>query len=224
MPIAEGMLQTLSPEIAAKTASLTHYFAENAKNTRRFLKMLHPTLVLETVHISEIDKHSGADIDLFRKWVRDGHDIGIISDSGCPAVADPGAILVNIAHQISAKVVPLTGPSSILLALMASGLGGQSFAFIGYLPVKDPNRSKRIKELEIVSQRDRQTQIFIETPYRNNSLLAEILKQSYHYTKLSIAQDITGEKEFIKTLSIADWKKNIPVLEKLPTVFSLLTP
>src|SRR6201999_4522187 len=133
-------------------------------------KLLHPKLVIEPVQFGEISKHTPLDKDLFRKWLKAGHSVGIMSEAGCPGIADPGAELVAIAHNMNVKVVPLTGPSSILLSIMASGLNGQCFAFNGYLPVKDPMRSKDIKQLEARSAKEKQTQAFIETPYRNNSV------------------------------------------------------
>ncbi len=222
LPIAEGALHTLSPQVAEYTGIITHYFAEDLRTARRFIKSLHPTMVIENLQFSEIDKHTGCDLTLFRKWVKEGHTIGIMSDSGCPGVADPGVEITAMAHNMGVRVVPLTGPSSLLLALMASGLNGQSFAFNGYLPVKEPRRSERIKELESISAREKQTQLFIETPYRNNIMLAEILKHCKTYTKLCIAQNISAPDEFIKTKSIADWKKEIPHLAKLPVVFLIL--
>ncbi|WP_205685637.1 SAM-dependent methyltransferase [Flavipsychrobacter stenotrophus] len=222
LPIVEGALHTLSPEVITHTAHITHYFAEDLRVARRFIKSLHPKMVIETLEFSEITKHEGADKTLFRKWLKEGHNIGIMSDAGCPGIADPGADLVNIAHLQHAKVMPLTGPSSILLALMASGLNGQSFAFNGYLPVKDPMRSKRITYLEAHSAKEKQTQLFIETPYRNNSLLADMLKNCQSHTKICIAQNITGDNAFIKTKSVADWRQDIPVLEKFPAIFLML--
>ena len=219
LPIAEGALQTLSPEVTTCTAEIKHYFAEDLRTARRFIKSLHPKMVIEQLEFSEISKHEGLDKQLYRKWLKEGHKIGVMSDAGCPGIADPGAELAAIAHSLNVKVVPLTGPSSILLALMASGLSGQSFAFNGYLPVKDPNRSKRIKELDAHSAANKQTQAFIETPYRNNGLLADLIKNCTSHTKLCIAQNITMDNAFIKTKSIAEWRQDIPVLEKLPAVF-----
>ena len=219
LPIAEGALHTLSPEVGVHTARITHYFAEDLRTARRFIKSLHPAMVIENIEFSEISKHEGLDKALFRKWLREGHSIGVMSDAGCPGIADPGAELAGIAHSMNIRVVPLTGPSSILLALMASGLNGQSFAFNGYLPVKEPNRSKRIRELDAHSAAQKQTQAFIETPYRNNHLVADLIKNCMSHTRLCIAQNITTEGAFIKTKSIADWRQDIPVLEKLPTVF-----
>lgn len=201
---------------------MRHYFVENARTARRFLRALHKDLVLEQIEMSEIDKHSGPDTSLLRRWLKEGHNIGVMSEAGCPAIADPGSVLVAAAHEMGAKVQPLTGPSSIILALMASGLNGQSFAFHGYLPVKEPARSKRIKELEATSARDKQTQIFIETPYRNNPLLADLLKACHPATKICVAQDISGPSELITTRTSQAWKQNLPQLEKVPAVFLLL--
>ncbi|MES2702784.1 MAG: SAM-dependent methyltransferase [Bacteroidota bacterium] len=222
IPIAENALHTLPAEVATHTATLTHYFVENARTARRFLRSLHPTLVIDNIEFSEIDKHTGTDKALFRTWLKQGHSIGVMSDAGCPGIADPGADLAAIAHDAGAKVVPLTGPSSLLLALMASGLNGQSFAFTGYLPVKDPMRSKRIKELEAQSAKEKQTQLFIETPYRNNSVLDDLLKHCLHSTRICIAQNLTAPDAFIATKRCADWKINKPILPKVPVVFLLL--
>ena len=219
LPIIEGALQTLSPEILTCTARVTHYFAEDLRTARRFIKSIHPQISIEGLEFSEISKHEGLDKALFRKWLKEGHEIGVMSDAGCPGIADPGAELAGIAHSMNVKVVPLTGPSSILLALMASGLNGQSFAFNGYLPVKEPNRSKRIRELDAHSAAQKQTQAFIETPYRNNHFVADLVKNCASHTKLCIAQNITSEQAFIKTRSIADWRMDMPQLEKSPAVF-----
>lgn len=222
IPIADGALHTLSAEITLHTGRITHYFVENVRTARRFLRSLHPALVIDTLHFSEIDKHKGPDTALLRAWLKEGHEVGIMSEAGCPGIADPGAELVAVAQAMGVKVVPLTGPNSIILALMASGLNGQSFAFIGYLPVKEPQRSKRIKELETLSQRERQTQLFIETPYRNNHLLADLLKNCSPKTRICIAQNITATDEHIKTKTVAEWKQAIPSLDKAPAVFLLL--
>jgi len=222
IPIAEGALHTLSPDVAAYTRDLKFYFAENVRTARRFLKSLHPDLVIEPIQFSEIDKHNGPDLSLLRKWLKEGHDIGVMSESGCPGIADPGAEVARVAHEMGTTVIPLTGPSSLVLALMASGLNGQSFAFNGYLPVKEPARSQRIKQLEQLSKKENQTQLFIETPYRNNAMLDELLKHCQSSTRLTIAQNISAPDAFIHTKTIADWKKGKPALEKLPAVFLLL--
>ena len=222
IPIAEGALQTLSPEITACTGRITHYFVENVRTARRFLRSLHAELVIDNLHFSEIDKHTGADMGLLRSWLNEGRTIGIMSEAGCPGIADPGAELVSVAQNAGATIVPLVGPNSLILALMASGLNGQSFCFTGYIPVKDPQRSKRIKELEAISIKDNQTQLFIETPYRNDHLLADLLKHCSGKTRICIAQNITAPDAFIKTKTATEWSKSIPVLGKVPAVFLLL--
>lgn len=222
IPIADGALQTLSPDISEYTRLIQHYFVENIRTARRFLKLLHSSIVIDDLQFSEIDKHTGPDIGLLKQWLKAGHNIGIMSESGCPGIADPGAELVKAAQQMNITVVPLTGPSSIILSLMASGLNGQSFCFNGYLPVKEPARSQKIKMLEQMSRKENQTQIFIETPYRNNVLLDELIKNCQGSTRLCIAMNITAQDAFIKTKTIAEWKSNKPVLEKLPAVFLFL--
>ncbi len=222
VPIAEGALQTLSGEVYERTASIKHFFVENLRTARRFLKAVHPDIIIDHLHFSEIDKHHGADTRLLLQWLKNGNDVGIMSESGCPGIADPGAQLVAGAQQAGIRVVPLVGPSSVLLALMASGLNGQSFCFHGYLPVKEPMRSQRIKLLEQFAQKENQTQIFIETPYRNNALIDDFLKNCKQQTRLCIAQNITGKEQIIRTRTIAEWKKQKPLLEKLPAVFLLL--
>ncbi len=222
VPLAEHVLHTLSPEVSTVTAGLQHYFAENVRTARRFLRSLHPDLAIEPIQFSEIDKNTGPDISLLLKWLKEGKKIGILSESGCPGIADPGADLVAAAHKAGASVVPLTGPSSLILALMASGLNGQSFSFNGYLPVKEPERSKRIKALENLSQKENQTQLLIETPYRNNRILEDLLRNCNDNTLLCVAQNITAPDAFIRTLRIAEWKKQKKALEKSPAVFLLL--
>lgn len=222
IPISEGALQTLPAEVAEHTGHITHYFVENVRTARRFLRALHPALVIDNLQFSEIDKHNGPDTALFGKWLKEGVTIGIMSEAGCPGIADPGTELVSIAQNMGAKVVPLTGPNSIILALMASGLNGQSFCFTGYIPVKDPMRTKRIKELEATSIKEKQTQIFIETPYRNDQLLADLLKHCSSKTRICIAQHITAPDAVIKTKTVAEWSKEKHVLGKTPAVFLML--
>ena len=219
VPIAENALHTLPAEIGSITRSLSHYVAENARTARRFLKTLHPDLDLEPIQFSEIDKHNGPDKELLKQWLQQGLSVGLMSEAGCPAIADPGSELVAVAHKVGATIKPITGPNSMMLALMGSGLDGQRFAFVGYLPVKDPQRSVRIKALEALSIKESQTQLFIETPYRNNQLLADLLKHCHGNTRVCIAQNLTGEHEWIKTATVAEWKKAIPQLEKSPAVF-----
>ena len=195
---------------------------ENARTARRFLRSLHAALVLENIKISEIDKHAGPDLQLLRSWLHKGIDVGIMSEAGCPGIADPGADLVAAAQAIGATVVPLTGPNSLILALMASGLNGQSFCFQGYLPVKEPLRGKKIKDLEALSAKEKQTQLFIETPYRNDQLLTDLLKHCASHTRICIAMNISGPDAFIQTKPVAEWRKNKPVLGKAPAVFLML--
>ncbi len=222
IPIAEGTVNTLSAEVADTTRNLEHYFVEDLRTARRFLKSIHKDLVIDAISFSEIDKHAGPDISLLKSWLKEGHTIGVLSEAGCPGIADPGSELVAVAHSMGAHVIPLAGPNSIILALMASGLNGQSFCFNGYLPVKDPARSQRIRALEQHSAKEKQTQIFIETPYRNDALLADLLKHCAGNTKLCIAKNLTAPGAYIKTLAVSDWKKSIPVLGKEPAVFLIL--
>lgn len=222
LPVVEGALHTLSPDVAKYTADLRYYFVENIRTSRRFLRSLHATLVIDELTFSEIDKHTGPDTRLMKAWLQEGKDIGIMSEAGCPGIADPGSDLVAIAHQVGATVVPLTGPSSILLALMASGLNGQSFAFNGYLPVKEPLRGKTIKDLEARSAKEKQTQIFIETPYRNLQMLQDLLRHCAPGTRICIARNVTAPNQFIQTHTVADWKKHPIAADKEPAIFLML--
>ena len=222
IPIAEDSLDSLSADVATHTETLRYYVVENARTARRFLRSLHAKLVLEEITFSEIDKHNGADFTTVTRWLKEGKDVGVMSEAGCPGIADPGAEIAAAAQQMGAEVIPVTGPNSIILALMASGLNGQSFAFNGYLPVKDPPRSQRIKELENRSKKDNQTQVFIETPYRNDVLLADLLKTCQPSTRICIAKNITATDAYIKTKTVADWKKAVPGIGKVPAVFLML--
>jgi 16S rRNA (cytidine1402-2'-O)-methyltransferase len=221
VPIVEGELSTLSPQVRVCVSHICHYVVENLRTARRFLKAIEPSIVIDELHFLEIDKHNGVDIQLFEKWLKEGKDVGLMSEAGCPGIADPGAEIVSIAQKIEVDVIPFVGPNSLMLALMASGLNGQRFSFVGYLPVKEPARGQQIKLLELVSKKENQTQLFIETPYRNQQMLEELLKTCGDKTKLCIAQNITAANQFIKTKSIEQWKKQKPILEKLPTVFLL---
>ncbi|MGN6568486.1 MAG: SAM-dependent methyltransferase [Flavipsychrobacter sp.] len=222
IPIADGALSTLPQEISTHTLEIQHYFVENLRTARRFLKSLHSSIVIDNLSFSEINKHEGADIALLKRWLKEGHNVGVLSEAGCPGIADPGAELAKAAHSIGAMVVPLTGPNSLILALMASGLNGQKFCFNGYLPVKDHERSQAIKALETISRKENQTQLFIETPYRNDAMLMDLLKYCQDGTRLCIAKNITAADAYIKTRTIAEWKKDKPTLGKAPAVFLLL--
>jgi len=222
LPVADDVIDTLSPAVAAHTERITHYFVENVRTARRFLRRLHATLVIDSITFSLIDKHHGPDVALLRTWLVEGKEVGVMSEAGCPGIADPGSILVSEAHKVGSRVIPLSGPSSLLLALMASGLNGQSFAFNGYLPVKEPARGKALKDYEDRSAKESQTQIFIETPYRNNHMLQDFIRHLRPATRLCIAMDVTGPGEKIATHTVAEWKKLSVSLEKTPAVFLFL--
>lgn len=195
------------------------FFVENERTARRYLKMLWKEMIIDNYEWHTIHKAEEEVKDKFRKAIQSGATIGIISEAGCPGVADPGQILVNVAHEMFAEVKPLVGPSSILLALMASGMNGQLFQFNGYLPIDNAARIKALKDLEADCIKRQCTQIFIETPYRNNQLIETILKTCKSSTKLCIAVDITGKNESIQTKSIAAWQKNKPDIHKRPAIF-----
>lgn len=200
------------------------FFAENERTTRRYFKLLWKEMVIdqfEWVNMNDNNKKDDQkDItDIFKQNLRENKNIGLISEAGCPGIADPGQVLVEIAHQMNAEVRPLAGPNSIILALMASGMNGQHFQFAGYLPVDNLQRIKAIKELETESAKKNLTQIFIETPYRNNQMMEAILKTCNPSTKLCVAAELTGKNEWIKTRRISDWQKNKPELHKKPAIF-----
>lgn len=218
VPIVETPAQNIPPE---GLPQLKFYIAENARTARRQLRQWYADMDLSAVEILEIDKHEGVDLKAFKVWLQDNKQIGLLSEAGCPAVADPGADLVAIAHQFGAVVKPLIGPSSILLALMGSGLGGQQFAFWGYLPVKEPLRGKRIQALEAMSRKEGQTQIMIETPYRNESMLKDLIRHCSNSTLVCIAQNLSAPDELILTKTVADWKNSSIQPGKTPAVFLL---
>lgn len=200
--------------------STNHYIVENIKTARRFLIKAGIKTKIDDLTFYELNKHSNpTQYDSYLNPIANNENVGIISEAGTPGVADPGADIVDIAHRKNIPVVPLVGPSAILLSVMASGLNGQSFAFVGYLPIKKNERIKRIKELEWKSQTENQTQLFIEAPYRNNNLLDDIITTCDPNTKLCIASDITLETEYIKTNTIKNWRKGVPNLHKRPTIF-----
>ncbi len=200
--------------------STDYYIVENIKTVRRYLIKLGIKKKIDDLTFFTLNKHtSEQEYESFLKPIAENNNIGIISEAGTPGVADPGAEIVKLAHQKNIDVVPLVGPSSILLSVMASGLNGQNFAFVGYLPIKNPIRSRKIKDLEKRSKIENQTQLFIETPYRNNNLLKDLTNSCSSETMLCIATDITLESEFIKTKTIQEWKKNLPNINKRPTIF-----
>jgi 16S rRNA (cytidine1402-2'-O)-methyltransferase len=198
------------------------FIVEDVRTARRFLKKANPAIEIDLLTFYVLNQHtSSEEISGFLKPMFDGNDMGVLSEAGCPAIADPGADVVAIAQRNNFKVVPLVGPSSILLSLMASGFNGQSFAFVGYLPIQTDERSKALKKLESRAYSENQSQIFIETPYRNMKMLEEILKTCQPLTRLCIAVDITLETEFIKTKTIKEWKTQLPDLNKRPCIFLL---
>ncbi|MGE5466838.1 MAG: SAM-dependent methyltransferase [Ignavibacteria bacterium] len=228
LPAALGDIawQAYLPEATRDTACrLTHFVAENAKTARAELKRIGHPVPLRDLAVEQLpDKPAPADIERLLAPLRAGHDVGVLSEAGCPGVADPGALLVRRAHESGFGVKPLVGPSSLLLALMASGLDGQRFAFHGYLPQREPERSRRIAELERESARQNQTQLFIETPYRNGALFQALSEACRPSTLLCLATDLTLPSETVRTRRIADWRTAPPpTLEKRPTVFLLLS-
>jgi 16S rRNA (cytidine1402-2'-O)-methyltransferase len=201
---------------------LDFFIVEDVRTARRFLKKINPATDIDSKTFYVLNQHTRPEeIAGFLKPLSEGREVGVISEAGCPAIADPGADVVAIAQEKGFKVVPLVGPSSILLALMASGFNGQSFAFNGYLPVQLADRTKAIKRLENRAHSEKQSQIFIETPYRNMKMLEDILAVCQPATRLCIAADITLETEFIRTKTIRDWKKQLPDLNKRPCIFIL---
>lgn len=202
---------------------IRHFIVEEIRTARRFLKQVDRDIDIDSLTFYPMGKH--ADAALFSKYLdplRRGESVGVISEAGCPAVADPGADVVAIAQKENLKVIPLVGPSSILLAVMGSGFNGQSFAFNGYLPIHPSDRAKRLKQLESRSAAEKQTQLFIETPYRNAKMLADILATCNPRTRLCIAAGLTTEHEYLRTLSVKEWKRQgIPELSKIPAIFAI---
>jgi 16S rRNA (cytidine1402-2'-O)-methyltransferase len=223
VPLAdEAAAKSFTPYLVDTINSVKEYIVENEKTARRFLKEAGLKTPQSELVIHDYGKHNrGNSLKPYFTGLQSGRDVGLMSEAGCPGVADPGAEIVAEAHKRGIKVVPLVGPSSILLALMGSGFNGQTFAFVGYLPIDKADRSKRIRELEGLADRLNQTQIFIETPFRNNPLLEELLKTGHPKTKLCIACNLTAADEFLQTKTIAEWQTNVPDLHKRPTIFMI---
>ena len=214
--------RVLPPDLTLLISSIPVFIVENIRTARRFLKKVNPAIVIDNLTFFELNQHTDKkEISRFLEPNKKDQDIGIISEAGCPAVADPGADVVKIAHSKNIQVVPLVGPSSILLALMASGMSGQNFAFNGYLPIKNPEKAQQIKMLEKRMQTEGQTQIFIEAPYRNAQLLNDLLLNCDPQTMLCIAADITLDSEFIRSKPISWWKSHIPDIQKRPAIFMI---
>lgn len=215
----EQVIPTYNRELLVR---VKHFIVEDVRSARRFLKKTDKEIDIDTLTFYTLNKHTSPEaISDYLLPLQKGEPMGVLSEAGCPAVADPGAAVVAIAQRQNLKVVPLVGPSSIILSVMASGFNGQSFAFHGYLPIEAGERSKTLKLLEQRVYGEDQTQLFIETPYRNNKMLEEIVRTCRPQTKLCIAANITCEGEYIHTKTIKEWKHRLPDLSKIPCVFLL---
>lgn len=222
--LGENAPDEVIPQKVIETAKrLRHFIVEDVRTVRRYLRRIDRTFPIDDSQFFELNQHTDrSKIEPYLKPLLEGNDMGIISEAGCPAVADPGADIVALAHKKGIRVVPLVGPSSILLAQMASGFNGQSFAFVGYLPIEAAERQKRLRKLEHRAKEENQTQLFIETPYRNMKLFDELTATLKGDTRLCIACDITLESEYIETRTIGEWKQKKPQdLNKRPTIFGI---
>jgi 16S rRNA (cytidine1402-2'-O)-methyltransferase len=217
-----GLDQVLPSGNIKIVSHIKHFIVENVRSARRFLKRCDRDIDIDSLTFAELNRHTHPeDIAPMLSPLENGEPVGVISEAGCPAIADPGADVVAIAQRKGLKVIPLVGPSSILMGLMASGFNGQSFAFVGYLPIDAAERARRLKEMEHRILHENQTQIFIETPYRNNALAAELCKLMPASIKLCIATDITGPSQSIVTRGVKQWAGHLPNLHKVPTIFLL---
>ncbi|HUC82932.1 MAG TPA: SAM-dependent methyltransferase [Flavisolibacter sp.] len=216
--LSEGVTNCLPAYLLDAVKACSVFFVENERTARRYLKLLWKEMVIDDYEWYNMKEDASA---AFQQKLKEGKTIGIISEAGCPGVADPGQVLVNLAQQKGAVVKPLVGPNSILLALMASGMNGQQFQFVGYLPIDNAQRAKAIKNLEAESKQKSATQIFIETPYRNNQLLETLIKTCHPQTQICVAADLTGATEFVQTKTAQQWKGNLPQLHKRPVIFLL---
>ena len=216
----ENPFDVLPQTVKRSIELLDYYIVENEKTARKFIKSICPEKVQASLHLSSLNKHT-QDSE-YKKMIQDcveGKNVGLMSEAGCPGVADPGAVIVKLAHEKGVQVIPLVGPSSILLAIMASGMNGQSFAFNGYIPIDASEKKLAIKNLEKLSISKNQSQLFIETPYRNNKMLEDILSSLHPETYLCVACDITLPTEYIKTMRVVNWKKTKIDLHNRPTIF-----
>lgn len=220
--LSADALFSLPAYITTTIQQLKIFFVENERTARRFMKALDRSIDIDVLQLHPMNEHQPPDLVLVRKLLQEGHSIGVISEAGCPAIADPGQLIVQAAHSVSAAVVPLVGPNSMLLALMASGMNGQNFQFVGYLPVKPQERAAAIKDLEAASARHKQTQLFIEAPYRNNPVIRDVLANCKNETLFCVAADLTGPAEYIRTQSVGQWKKQEEIdFHKRPAIFLL---
>jgi len=221
VPLGENDPTEVLPQTIKRTIEfIDDYIVENEKTARRFIKAIDPEKVQATLRLSSLNKHT--EISEHKQMIQpclEGKNVGLMSEAGCPGVADPGAVIVKLAHEKGIQVVPLVGPSSILLAVMGSGMNGQSFAFNGYLPIDKAEKKSALKNFETLSQNKNQSQLFIETPYRNNKLLEDLLQTLQPNTHLCIAADLTLPTEFLKTLRVQDWKKVKVDLHNRPAIF-----
>jgi len=224
-PLGDSVYLPVPTYVIDIVHSLEVFITEKGKTARQYLKQLQTPIPFQNMTFFELNKHTDLkELPSFlAPAIELGKNVGLMSEAGCPGVADPGADVIRLAHELGLDVVPLVGPSSILLALMASGLNGQTFAFQGYVPIKNPERSKCIQQLEQTAKRSGQTQIFIETPYRNDAFLSDLLKNLSPDTLLCVASDLTLPTQYIKTKSVFNWKRDeLPVLNKRPTIFLFL--
>lgn len=219
--LAEDTPETIPPYIMDAVKKCTVIFAENERTARRFLKRMDSSIVIDDFEWFAIHKAEEEQLNNFRSKIKEQKNIAIISEAGCPGIADPGQVLIAAAQEMKCVVKPMVGPSSILLALMASGMNGQQFEFTGYLPIDNLERNKKIKELEAASARNDSTKIFIETPYRNNQLLESLLQNCHASTRICVAVNITASNESIITQTVAGWKNKKPELHKQPAIFLL---
>lgn len=214
----DTQLVTLTPQVIDIVARLSKFYVEDVRTARRFISSLRLGVDIAKLRFFELNKKT-SEVQVLAEMSNERSDIGIMSEAGCPGVADPGAVAVKIAHQLGWRVVPIVGPNSMLLALMASGFSGQSYAFNGYLPIDQSERVAEIKALEHITLTKGQTQIFMETPYRNNQVMKSLVEHCKPSTQLCIAANLTASDEFIQTKTIAEWRKKLPDLHKKPTIF-----
>lgn len=221
--LGETPLSNVLPQYNSEViAGIRHFIVEDVRSARRFLRKVDPQFDIDGSTFYELNKHTSPEaVAGYLKPLQAGNPVGVISEAGCPAVADPGADVVAIAQRKGLKVVPLVGPSSIILSVMASGFNGQSFAFNGYLPIKPDERAKKLRQLEQRIYNEDQTQLFIETPYRNGKMLEDILANCRPQTKLCIAANLTCADEYVQTRTVKDWRGRVPDLSKIPCIFLL---
>lgn len=219
-PLGDDATHTIPPYVVEAIGLLQYFVVEKAKTTRHFIKKVLPELPLSSLQIEELHEQTPiTEVSKLLLPLLEGHDLGLMSEAGCPAVADPGAILVALAHQKGIEVMPLVGPNSILLALMGSGMNGQNFAFVGYLSAKRNELEKDLKKLELQARKFRQTQIFIETPYRTQNFIETALQVLSPDIRFCIAADLTTPPQYLVTKTIADWRKQPPSLQKRTAIF-----